>query len=397
VIVCFAGDKKYETCGKGMLIKLGDIHHFCAMEQETLEIFHHPGFIKRAKDFYESYDLKDVIITGNPNFSKRKMRKRQDRVCRFCDRGDGETTFSNLSHLLSKHIGNSNMYSDFECDECNIKFSSFEDDLAAFLGFSRSIIGLNKDKMTPGFDARRLKAKSRSFIGDNILIIAPEDVNREGNKTSITYTKNPFKPSGVYKALLKYALSLLSEEGVKKNYHLAISYLNGDGIINNGAFVTGYKLSFGVNMPLHIYIYEKRDKNSKIPTHILTFNFQNNMITLPIPWHKDDIHFYQTPFDIPIPPPYFTDPKVMDISMPWSYNRDFSSEQEIRDEEETITTVINAESLKDAVSYDPATDETVKRPYNPSGFKYIILTREGVTVDPKAFSAFIKEQMEKNN
>ena len=83
--------------------------------------------------------------------------------------------------------------------------------------------------------------------------------------------------------------------------------------------------------------------------------------------------------------------------MPWSYNRDFSSEQEIRDEEETITTVINAESLKDAVSYDPATDETVKRPYNPSGFKYIILTREGVTVDPKAFSAFIKEQMEKNN
>ncbi|RYZ62995.1 MAG: hypothetical protein EOP09_18300, partial [Proteobacteria bacterium] len=110
------------------------------------------------------------------------------------------------------------MYSDFECDECNAYFSGLENDLAAYLGVSRSIAGLQSQKRAPGFSARRLKAKSRSFIGDNILIIAPEDLKSDGNSTSFTYTKNPYTPSLVYKALLKSGLSLLDDAIVKERY-----------------------------------------------------------------------------------------------------------------------------------------------------------------------------------
>ncbi|HSY61040.1 MAG TPA: hypothetical protein VK796_04145, partial [Cytophaga sp.] len=179
------------------------------MEQAALDIFPHPDFADRAKLFFNKYELLTIKGPGNPNYSKRRLKKYKDRTCRFCGRSFPVTNFYNYSHLLPQLIGNGDMYSDFECDECNVIFSSYENDLAEFLGISRSITGMSGTKKTHGFVARKLSAKSRSFIGNNILIIAPEDLKREGNKTMITYTKNPFTPANVYRSFLKSALSLL--------------------------------------------------------------------------------------------------------------------------------------------------------------------------------------------
>lgn len=367
------------------------------MEQIEFDILSHPDFDVRARLFYEKYDLLPIISSGDPRYSKRSLKNYKERICRFCGNGYEQTKFSNYSHLVPQLIGNSSMYSDFECDNCNLIFSSYENDLAEFLGISRSIIGLTGTKKTKGFVARRLSAKSRSFIGNNILIIAPEDVKRDGNKTTITYTKNAFVPANVYKALLKSALSLVSELEIKENYQYALDYLAGKVFIKEGVVIGGYKLSFNLSFPLHIYVFQKKIKEDKIPTHIIAFYFQNQIIIFPLPLHRLDVSFYNTKYDIIMPPPYFINKADMEAAMPISFIRNLASNEKITDEEESVTYVLDAESLKNAWAYDPATDKYEQKEYGAAGLKYMILTKNGLTVNPKELSAFIREQMEGDN
>src|SRR5689334_16716472 len=126
------------------------------MESETFEFMPHPQFIDRAKSFYDAYELVTVIVNDDLNYSKRSLKHFRERICRFCKRSYPEVQFSNYSHLLPQLIGNSNLYSDFECDSCNERFSKIENDLAEFLGASRSFTGLAEDKKTLGFKAKRL-------------------------------------------------------------------------------------------------------------------------------------------------------------------------------------------------------------------------------------------------
>jgi hypothetical protein len=364
------------------------------MEQETLEIFAHPNFAGRAKDFYDKYELIAVIGNGEEIYSKRKLKGYSKRVCRFCGLSYPNTLFSNYSHLLPQLIGNRDLYSDFECDACNEKFSSFENDLAEYLGVSRSITGLTVDKQTKGFIAKRLRAKSRSFIGNNILILAPEDVERKDNTITIRYTKNAFVPANVYKALLKSSLSLIDAEQVK-DYNHAIDYLNGESMIVGGALVAGYKLTSSLSLPLHVLVFCKKNVDDKTPTHVIVFNFQNHIIAFPMPLNNNDIPLYKMNFKIIIPPPYFTNKENMAISMPTPFKDDFSSTEKVLDQDEHLTFLLNSDELKNSYSYNPETDEYKKEEYNPAGFKYLILVKEGTLINPKELSVFIKSQENK--
>lgn len=291
-------------------------------------------------------------------------------------------------------IGNTNLYSDFECDKCNERFSGLENDFADFLGISRSIAGLSGEKQTRGFVGRKIGAKSRSFAGNNILIIAPEDVKREGTKTTISYIKNAFTPSNVYKALLKCSLSLLSDDEVKGNYWRAIDYLADRCVIKSRAVIRGYHLSFQTTLPLHIYTFRKKVKEDKIPTHVMCFYFQNHIIVFPLPFHEADIH--TSDLDILLPPPYFVGQEDMVNSLPTPFLRDMTSSAKVDNEEDNIIFQIAHDSLKDLYYYDPATDKYEQTGYNPVTPKYLIITKEGVTVNPKELSAFIKAEMEEN-
>ncbi len=357
--------------------------------EQILNIYAHPDFAERSKLFIEKYDLTDIITAEDERYSKRKMKGYTQRICRFCGLAHPETMFSDYSHLVSQLMWNKQLYSDFECDNCNERFSHVEDELANFIGLSRSINGLQQTAKTKGFVAQRLSAKSRSFVGENILIIAPEDYTREGIKTTIRYIKNPFTPCSVYRALLKCALSLLSEKDTIQ-YQRAFDYLNGKFELTNGAFISGYQLSFQNVFPLHIYLFKKKTKNDKIPTDIVVFHFQNQIINFALPFHNEDLHFYNETVEVPYPPLHFANTTDMMQAVPMPYQRDLSSVEKITTEEEEISMVINTDT-DNTVVIDTLTGELSSTVYNPNALKYLILVRGGAKFNPKAFSAFIKQ------
>ena len=50
--------------------------------------------------------------------------------CRFCGRSRPEVKFANDAHAVPEFAGNGVLLTNYECDECNDRFSAFEDDLA---------------------------------------------------------------------------------------------------------------------------------------------------------------------------------------------------------------------------------------------------------------------------
>lgn len=358
------------------------------MANTSFQTLPHPDFIENAKIFIEKYDLANFVFVGDQRYSKRKLRGYSSRTCRFCRRSYPHVPFSNYSHLLPQLIGNSNLYSDFECDECNEFFSGLENDLAEFLGISRSIVGLHGEGKAPSFVARRMSAKSRSFIGNNILIIAPEDLKTKGTTATISYTKNRYTPSKVYKALLKSALSLLDDLVVQEKYQHALNYLMGKIDMNKEAIIGGYRLSFSSNLPLHVFCFRKKVKEENIPEHIICFNFHDHIIALPLP--DDDL---KGGCSVVVPPPYFLNEMMMNNTMPVPFTRDLSSNTQVLDEEEIVTFQLNPKDLENTWCYDPVTCTNEQKPFTLDDLQFMIFTKEGVSIDPKELSAFVEKQM----
>jgi hypothetical protein len=364
------------------------------LDNDPLNIFPHPSFNERAERFHNSYSLVNLIGVGDEAYSKRSLKGYTTRICLYCGKDGQETSFKTLAHLVPQLIGNSNLYSDFECDACNQRFSELEDDLAAFLGVSRSIVGLGNERRTVGFTARRLRAKSRSFMGENILIVAPEDIETVDGTSTIRYTKNPFSPFSVYKAMLKSAISLLGPRYVSEFYKTALDLLAGRACLEKGLAMIGYQLTFKTNLPFHAFHFKKRNSFDKIPTDILLFHFQNHMISLPMPMHEDDKKMHDSDFSIIAPPPYFTNIDNMRTALPTGYVRDFSSRGLITGEEETLVLKIDDSALQNIAAFNGKTGQVEEKKFGEHPTKYLILVKEATQVDAKALHAFIESQME---
>lgn len=361
-------------------------------QNPPLDIKPHPDFPERAKRFYESYQLMDVIVVGDERYSKRSLHGYTSRTCLFCGRSYPEAAFRTYAHLAPQLIGNSNLYSDFECDECNQKFSTLEGDLASFIGISRSIVGMGNEKKTVSFKGRRFAAKSRSFMGENILIIAPEDIETINGASILKYTKNSYSPYAVYSSLLKASLSFLGPEYVIEKYKTALNILMGRLELTNGLVMSGYRLSLTTNLPFHVYRFRKKNAADKIHTDVFIYHFQNQIIAFPVPLHADD-WILAGDFQGILPPPYFTNDDNIKLAMPVEFVRDFSAKLPVENEEESIGFRLEDSIREKLIAYDTTTGKFVKKIFGENQTKYIILTKPGMTVDPKELSDFIQREM----
>ncbi len=118
------------------------------------------------------------------------------------------------------------------------------------------------------------------------------------------------------------------------------------------------------------------------------------MIAFPMPLHTDDAKLADADYGIIVPPPYFTNEENMRIAMPQGYVRDFSSCVVLKNEEESLVLKLDDTILQKLVAYDTATGKLEQKTFGENKMKYIILVKEGMQVNPKELSEFIKNEME---
>jgi hypothetical protein len=164
--------------------------------------------------FYDSYSYQGTLET---KLKESKYLKKQTAQCRFCKRKNGEVTFNQDTHLLSRMVGNSGYYSHDECDECNKLFNSFETSLAAALGYERTFNHLHPTQKAPGFESGNGNIGIKKLGGESFILYTKKDIINDikvdflNGKADINILTQSFIPVFVYRAILKMGLAILPD------------------------------------------------------------------------------------------------------------------------------------------------------------------------------------------
>lgn len=154
----------------------------------------------------------DFVYTEYNNSTSYDASKLEKYRCRFC----GETSkskFKSKSHLLPEFMGNKSLFSFNECDDCNNKFSTYENSLKNF-GVLNAYLPIKGKKKFPRLTDSKNKTVTE-FTDKNTLKTHIKDSNAviyDGEMVKLKIASNNFKPLYVYKALTKMAISLLSDK-----------------------------------------------------------------------------------------------------------------------------------------------------------------------------------------
>ena len=331
--------------------------------------FTFPELNKELREFEEKYKFEHIAICPTTKSSNLKFKK--DRICRFCSRDYSQTKFTKEAHVIPHLLGNKYLVSDFECDACNEVFSRYENDLANYLGMSRTFFGVPTRKKFPTFKSfgQDLTAKRTDFNGipDGTKVsINDLDKNRfrisdQEGKAEIEYLKQPFKPLFVYKAFLKIALSVIPPEYVE-GYKIVFKYLLSseyDKELASFAKILYYQVDtkHGVSRPYCI-LFKKINPKLKTTTHTFALYFQNQIFEFPIPLFDEDIKlglYNGESYTISLCPPI-----LLKSPEPNSFFereiKDFSSANVVQ-EVEMVSFSFSPNSLSNATIIDLETEE----------------------------------------
>src|ERR1044072_8787003 len=131
-------------------------------DEINIQLSPHPDYVREAVKFWEQYEVIDMVMPADIRYDKRNLKPKHERVCKFCGFSMPEVKFPDEAHLLSEMIGNKDLFSDFECKACNLKLSNYENDLANFLGISRTILRVNTKGGIPDFKSQGKKLIARA-------------------------------------------------------------------------------------------------------------------------------------------------------------------------------------------------------------------------------------------
>lgn len=360
------------------------------------------GYEKVFEAFNKVYEPVDFIFSGDDRYNRKKLKPKRERTCRFCGKAFGDTRFREDAHLIPDSIGNKDLFSDFECDHCNRFFGlEFENELAPFLGISRTLTASKTRNGIPTFKSpgHKLKARAAFIQGSDTIIISREDsnddsivVNRLTGETRVKVQKNPFIPQKVYKAFMKMALSLLPGEEIKHNYGLAIKFLMENvPEVKTGCWLWWYTMPFNFNLPPHALVFKKRKKDLRFHTHVVALYFQNYIFYIPVLFNKKDIFFYEdNPLQFKQCPPLFTQFANTSGLRLTEMSYDFSSTEKEENLVEEIVVQMSAEHLSQSAVYDYAKDQIKNMPFNPGNIMEIVIRRDLGSIDPRQMYEVIR-------
>jgi len=266
-------------------------------------------------DFWEKYELINSTNTIAPATKKVN-------ICRYCGKNENETTFNQKTHLLPELLGENNLLSPDECDNCNKLFCDYESHLSIFLRPYTTLMGIKGKKKVPTFQSRSVERNesTRTILKHvegrqkQLIIQNIEDyrINKEEKKFEITFRQPPFIPLKIYKALLKIGLSLLPVQYDNYNAHCFEWLVNKREAIPffNYAFMTTLQRKYFKKAVAELYRAKKFvNKNSELPEHTLILSFANINIQIFLPFTDElmSIHNGKRNLDLNLFPAFIFD------------------------------------------------------------------------------------------
>ena len=253
---------------------------------------------ERAQNFFKLYALENIIGDSE---SKYYLGNVSPQICRFCLKDNSEVTFNMDAHVIPQFMGNKNLISYFECDECNRLFSKYEDSFANFFGITRTFAQIKgQTRKVPKF--KDPKTGLEVFVGEeNVQVIFLEGnevvkIDDEAKSFEITTEKPGYIPIHIPKLMIKMGLSMLKESDLP-DYDYARRFIHqnekdesfkDDNLLRIfGYFIPGpptYDKPF-------VQLYKKKDgvEEKCFNRHIVLF-YANYCFQMVLPYAESDKH-----------------------------------------------------------------------------------------------------------
>jgi hypothetical protein len=289
-----------------------------------------PEHQEQMKSIDFIYEIKYFIGMHN---NKKSLIPKNKRICRFCGKSYPEVSFKKIAHIIPEFLGNRNLVSDYECDSCNWKFGQLENDLANYLGPFRTFALIEGKRGVPKYKSAD-NALKIELAKDDIVDVRYQDLQKnlnfivEDNTLRIQCKSNPYVPINVFRSLLKSALSFIDKHDLKY-LTKTFKFLNDDAfeINENESFLLTFHQYFipgSINTSPFIIYFKKREtlKDLEAPSMAFVFYIKNIVIQLFIPFHSDDLFFYDSNMEedrkLLIIPPMVTEEWIKQNGQPFS-------------------------------------------------------------------------------
>ncbi len=236
--------------------------------------------IDQFPEFYE-------MTTNSENY---KCNKKEYHICRFCGETD-ESLFSSVAHVIPEFTGNKQLKYFSECDNCNNKFSRYEQALSLFGGMKNTISGVKGKKYPKHIDKKNSLKLTRTKNELKLYLDKQTDAFKiENNRISIDSSTQKFKPRFVLKALVKIALSLMDYDELYK-FKKTIEWLlkpNDNFTIQNHPMFILYEKEQAVPLPRPAAMLMKKKKEHNSPEYALLFFYSFWAYQIFIPFNIAD-------------------------------------------------------------------------------------------------------------
>lgn len=221
-------------------------------------------------------------------------------VCRFCGRDKSQTTFRNVAHAIAEFLGNDLLVSQFECDQCNSRFATYEDDLARYLDLTRTLAGIVGKKSVLHFKDKWAKGEVRSANKESHLTFAFEanaphiSVAPLEQKIRFRWFRRPYHPLGLYKALVKFGLTLIPESELR-HFGTALRWLRNPLVQVDDLDACHARLLYGqTHEPIstsRIILLRRKTEDRSLPYMLLFFQCSTEVFLTFLPTSTMDDQF----------------------------------------------------------------------------------------------------------
>lgn len=253
----------------------------------------------------------DMLCVFHLNEDKQiKLTDHKDiQTCRFCGKTESETSFKKVAHAISHMVENRHLKSEYECDECNELFATYESDYAAYMNIYHTLFRVHGKRGIPKFKNHSQQNSKISVENDVIKInimdgehpIIEWDEEDKKNFSFKIRAKRTYTPCNVLKALVKMAISIIPESELPYVQE-TINWL-----LNKPVSGCVYGMLMRIyRMPLNFtscFILKKKDNlKINVPNYIFVLAYKNFIIQVPIPFIEEDKKLKESQFSMPLFP-----------------------------------------------------------------------------------------------
>ena len=198
----FAASELAYSCN--VPIAISDEHNTSDVERYAFELFLYESNYELICEYHLS---NEKIFLGRREFPK---------ICRFCRRSQADTNFQKRAHVIPASFGNTKLFSNYECDECNESFGkSFENDFATYFQPYRTLARIRGRGGLQSMKSDKNKWRIDAHDGGWHVSHSSDDPLVDHDPDAKTFTfkirRGPYVPYEVYKCFLRIAITAMPQ------------------------------------------------------------------------------------------------------------------------------------------------------------------------------------------